>query len=85
MDSNYVVPKDKEQVTKTDYYLAKWLATLVMLVDKNMLVVLDLNDTILRGEGGRWRGIRKILFFDIAWRIANEFPLTMLVELDCKD
>ena len=37
LDSKFMVPKDKEQVTKVGDYLAKWLATMAVLVDKACL------------------------------------------------
>ena len=53
LDSPSVVPQIKAQVTKAGDYLAKWLPTVVMLVDKSMPTVAALFDAILYFEGGR--------------------------------
>ena len=45
-NSNSMVPKDKEQVTKAGNYLAKGLATIATLVDKSRPEVEALYDTI---------------------------------------
>ena len=63
-------------------YLAEWLATIAVLVDKSMPIVAALFDAIPRGEGGKWRGPSRTLLFDVAHRIACRIPLTKLVELD---
>ena len=51
--SNSLAPKDKEQVAKAGNYLAKQLATIAMLLDKSMLIMLALYDAILNTEVGR--------------------------------
>ena len=53
LESPFVAPKDKAQVTKVGDYLAKRLATIAALVDKSMPIVVALFDAIPRGEGGR--------------------------------
>ena len=53
LDSLSVVPKDKRQFTEAGDYLAEWLATVDTLVDKSMLTVAALYDTIPCREGGR--------------------------------
>ena len=53
LDSNSVVLKDKEQVAKAGNYLAKWLVTIAVLVDKSMHAMAALYDTIPCGKGGR--------------------------------
>ena len=63
-------------------YLAKWLATIAMLVDKSMPIAAALFDAILRGEGGKRRGLGKTLLFNVAHGLARRVPLTKLVELD---
>ena len=45
-----VVLKDKERVTKARDYLAKWLATIPMLLDKSTTIVVALYNAIPRGE-----------------------------------
>ena len=62
--------------------MAKWLATIAVLVDESMPVVAALFDAIPRGEAGRQRGPGKTLLFDVACRLACRVPLTKLVELD---
>ena len=59
LDNDSMVLKDKEQVAKVGDYLSKQLVTVVVLVDKSMPTVTALYDTILHGEGGRWRGLGK--------------------------
>ena len=63
-------------------YLAKWLATTAVLVDKSMPIAAALFDAIPRGEGGRQRGPSKTLLYDVTRRLARRVPLTKLVELD---
>ena len=82
LDSPFVVPKDKAYITEAGNYLAKWLATIAVLVDKSTPIVAALFDAIPRGEGGRWRGPGKTLLFDVARGLAHRVPLTKLVELD---
>ena len=53
LDSPFVAPKDKVQVTKAGDYLTKWLATIVVLIDKSTPIVAALFGTIPRGKGGR--------------------------------
>ena len=65
LESPFVAPKDKAQVTEVGDYWAKRLATIAALVDKSMPVVAALFDAIPRGKGGRWRGPGKTLLFDI--------------------
>ena len=38
-------------------------------------------DAIPCGEGGKWKGPRKTLLFNIAHRVAYRVPLTKLVKL----
>ena len=70
------------QVTEAGGYLAKQLATVAMLLDKSMPTLAAIFYTIPHGEGGRWRGLRKTLLFDIICRLAQRVPLTKLVKLD---
>ena len=62
--------------------MAKWLATIAVLVDKSTPIVAALFDAIPRGKGGRWRGPGKTLLFNIAHKLAHRVPQTKLVELD---
>ena len=82
LDSNSIVPKHKEKVTKVGNYFAKWLATIAALVDKNMPIVVSLYEAILCGQKDRQRGLEKTLLFNITCRLAHKVPLTKLVELD---
>ena len=54
LESPFVAPKDKAQVTKVGNYLAEWLATIAVLVDKSTPIAAALFDAIPRGkeEGG---------------------------------
>ena len=63
-------------------YLAKWLATIAVLVDKSTPIAAALFDAFPRGEGGKWRGLSRTLLFDAAHRLACRVLLTKLVELD---
>ena len=63
-------------------YLAKWLATIAVLVDKSTPIVAALFDAIPRGEVGKWRELSKTLLFDFACGLAHRVPLTKLVKLD---
>ena len=63
-------------------YLAKWLTTIAVLVDKSTSVVAALFYAIPKGEGGRQRGLSKTLLFDVTHGLAHRVPLTKLVELD---
>ena len=63
-------------------YLAKWLATIAVLVDKSTPIASALFDAIPRGEGGKRRGLSRTLLFDVAHRLACRVLLTKLVELD---
>ena len=63
-------------------YLAEWLATIAVLVDKSTPVEAAIFDTIPRGKGGRWRGPGKTLLFDVTHGLAWRVLLTKLVELD---
>ena len=47
-------------------YLAEQLATIAALVDKSMPVAAALFDAIPQGEGGRQRGLGKILLCSMA-------------------
>ena len=82
LDSLFVVPKDKEQVADAGNNLAKWLATVAMLVDKSMLVVAALYNAIPYRERGTQIGPWKTLLFDITYGLAQIVLLTKLVELD---
>ena len=53
LDSPFVMTKDKGKVAEAGNYLAKWLATVDVLVDKSMNTMVALCDAILLGEGGR--------------------------------
>ena len=66
LDSLSVVLNGKEQVIEAADYLAEWLATVATLVDKSPTALVAFYDAIPRGEGGRQRGLRKTLLFDIA-------------------
>ena len=46
LDSPFVVPNDKASVAKAGNYLAKWLATIAVLVDNSTPIVAALFDTI---------------------------------------
>ena len=81
LDSNCMVPKEKEQVTKVADYLVKWLAIIAMLVDKSMPTVVALYDAFLCNERARQRRPKKTLLFDIAYKLAHRIPLTKLVEV----
>ena len=63
-------------------YLAKWLATIAVLVDKSTPCSSSSFDAIQRGEGGKQRGLSKTLLFDVTHGLAHRVPLTKLVELD---
>ena len=63
-------------------YLAAQLATIAALLDKSMPIVAALFDAIPRGEGGRQRGLGKILLFNVTCRLAHRVPLIKLVELE---
>ena len=63
-------------------YLAKWLATIAVLVDRSMPIAATLFDAIPRGEGGRQRGLGKTLLFDVSHGLACRVPLAKLVKLD---
>ena len=52
LDSSSVAPKYKEQVIKAGDYLAEWLVTVAILVDKRMPEVVALYDAILYGKVG---------------------------------
>ena len=82
LNRNSVAAKNKEQVIKVGDYLAKQLATMATLVDKNTPTVVALCDTIPHGEGVRQRGPSKTLLFDVIYRLVHRIPLTKLVELD---
>ena len=75
LDDDSVVLKDKEQVTKAGEYLAKWLVTMAMLMDKRKPIVAALCDAIPHRKGGKWRGARSILLFNIVYRFAHESNL----------
>ena len=60
------------QVAEAGNYLAKWLATMAMLVDKSTPTVAALFDAILHGKGGRQRVPGKTLLFDITHGLAKE-------------
>ena len=62
--------------------MAEWLSTIAVLVDKSMPIVVALFDAIPKGKGGRQRGPRKTLLFDVTHGIPCRVPLTKLVELD---
>ena len=55
---------------------------MAILIDKSMPTVAALYDTIPYSKGGRWRGPRKNLLFDIACGLVHTVPLTKLVELN---
>ena len=82
LDSPFVAPKDKAQVAKVGDYLAKWLATTAVLVDKSTPIAAALFDAIPRGEGGKRRGPSRTLLFDVAHGLARRVPLTKLVDLN---
>ena len=79
--SQSIAPKDKGQVTKAGNYLAEWLETVVLLVNKSMPTVVPLYNAIKNSEGGGWRGPGKTLLFDVSHRLAHRVPLTKLVKL----
>ena len=69
-------------MAKAGDYLAEWLATIAVLVDKSTPTAAALFDAIPRGEGGKQRGPSRMLLFDVARGLAHRIPLTKLVELD---
>ena len=77
-----MAPKDKKQVNKTGNYLAQWLATTLVLVDKSTPTVAAPYNDVPHGKGARHRGPWKTLLFGIPHRFAHRVPLTKLVELD---
>ena len=77
LDSPSVVLKDKEQVTKAGGYLAKWLATVAVLVDRSIPTVVSFYNAIPHGERGRWRGLEKTLLFDVIYELAYRVSLTL--------
>ena len=70
------------QVTKAGDYLAKWLATMAMLVEKSTPAVVALFYAIPLGKEGRRRELGKTLLFSIACELAGRVLLTKLVQLD---
>ena len=55
LDSDSIVPKEKEQVTKVSDYLAEQLATMAILVYKSMPAVTAIYDATLCSKGHRQR------------------------------
>ena len=54
LDSNFIVPKGKEQYSKVGNYFAEWLATVAALEDKSTLAVVALYNAIhVEKEVGR--------------------------------
>ena len=63
-------------------YLSEWLVCIAMLVVKSMIAVVALYDSIPCSEGGRQRGPKKTLLFNIAYGLTYRVLLTKLVALD---
>ena len=82
LDSQSIALKDKEHVTEVCNYLAKWLATIALLVDKSIPIVAALYYVILHSEGGRQRGPSRTRLFDFAHGLDRRVPLTKLLDLN---
>ena len=70
LDTPSLALKDKAQIAKAGDYLAKRLATVVLLVDKSISTLAALYNAIPCGEGGGWREPAKALFFGITHGLA---------------
>ena len=76
LDSNSVVPYNKEQIAEVGDYLAEWLAAMDMLVDKSMHTVVVLYNAILCSKRDRQSGPGKTALFDITHGLAYKVLLT---------